>query len=421
MLGDGFRPNAIGLAYAPAAPRWPRARHREVFMRRPWLPLGVAVASFICLIPEHAVAQYLRTWVSSTGNDASLACSYTAPCKTFTGAIAKTQSHGEIDCQGPGAYGSLLITESITLDCSAAKGGIATLGANGLVINFDQFPAINPSVLANSQQTVRLRGLTLNGLNGAGSGIVITGSNTSASEVFIERCVIDGYNNGSASKGVFDQRTGGGELYVTDTTVRNISGSAIAIAPASGSTAINAILDGVRSLNSNYGLAVASGMFATVNNSVFSGHSTAGLEVDPGGTLAVNNSVSSGNGFQGGSSTSPPSAGNAGGGIKALGSVTVNNSVINANANGVYGSGNVVVDNSVISNNGYWTGSPAVFNGGAGIYTTASVRLSNSDIVFNSTGVSGTVNSFVNNRFSNNTNDGAVTAIGATSNPSGQK
>ena len=68
------------------------------------------------------------------------------------------------------------------------------------------------------------------------------------------------------------------------------------------------------------------------------------------------------------------------------------------------------VDNSVINDNG------------TGIVSGGIVRLSNTDVSFNATGISGTVSSYGNNRFSGNGSDGTTpTPIGSTSNPSGQK
>ena len=69
------------------------------------------------------------------------------------------------------------------------------------------------------------------------------------------------------------------------------------------------------------------------------------------------------------------------------------------------------VDNSTISGNT------------TGIFTTggAVLRLSNSNVSFNGTGVNGTVNSFTNNRFVSNGAGGTITPIGGPSSPTGQQ
>src|SRR6267378_8091317 len=83
-----------------------------------------------------ASAQATRTWVSGVGDDAN-PCSRTAPCKTFAGAISKTQAGGEIDCLDPGGFGAVTITKSMTIDCATGTGGasIVVSSGSGIVIN----------------------------------------------------------------------------------------------------------------------------------------------------------------------------------------------------------------------------------------------------------------------------------------------
>src|SRR5262245_39543730 len=106
-------PRGAGFRVRRAAPR-----RREELMRM--LPL-LAVAWLISLPivgTDPACAQTpTRTWVSGVGDDGNT-CSRTAPCKTFTGAIAKTAAAGEINCLDPGDFGTLFITKSITIDCT---------------------------------------------------------------------------------------------------------------------------------------------------------------------------------------------------------------------------------------------------------------------------------------------------------------
>jgi hypothetical protein len=72
--------------------------------------------------------------------------------------------------------------------------------------------------------------------------------------------------------------------------------------------------------------------------------------------------------------------------------------------------GQINVEDSVISQNGTGINS----SGGT-------IRLSNSDISYNTTGMSGTVQTFSNNRFTSNGAGGTLSAIGSTSNPTGQQ
>src|ERR1700761_3325229 len=72
-------------------------------------------------------------------------------------------------------------------------------------------------------------------------------------------------------------------------------------------------------------------------------------------------------------------------------------------------SGLMAVDSTVIAHNL------------TGFAVTGTLRLSNSDVFLNSTGSTGTINTFTNNRFSNNGAFGTITPIGSTSNPTGQQ
>jgi hypothetical protein len=310
--------------------------------------LGLTVASFLSAAP--ASAQATRTWVSGVGDDAN-PCSRTAPCKTFAGAISKTAVNGEINCLDPGGFGAVTITKSITIDCHEVYGSILHAGTNGVVIAFDSFAA--------GRKTVRLRNLNFNGADTGLNGIRILGAASSGSEVFIEDCLIDG-NFGGTSRGVSDERSGGGELSISNTTVRNMNQTGIVVVPASGATRIDVTLDNVRVQNANFGAAFASGVRAMVNRSVFSGNTQAGVEAEgPAGATEVN------------------------------------------------------VNNSVMSNNGV-----GVQTGGG----TVTIRLSNNDIAFNATGVSGPTSSFGNNRITGNTAPGtAPTLIGAITNDHGQQ
>ncbi|HEY0328684.1 MAG TPA: right-handed parallel beta-helix repeat-containing protein [Rhodopseudomonas sp.] len=304
-----------------------------------------------------AQAQATRTWVSGVGDDAN-PCSRTAPCKTFAGAISKTAVNGEINCIDPAGYGAVTITKSITIDCNYTLGSILNAGTNGINIPFDSFTAVG-----ETRKTVRLRGLSFNGADTGLIGVRITGAAGSAgSEVFIEHCVIDG-NFGGAARGISDERSGGGELYVTDTIVRNTGGTGILVNPNAGASAgsrIDAVLDRARVENSNFGIAVGSAARVMINNSVFAGNTAAGIE-----------------------------------------------------AEGPFAAVEVNVDRSVTSGNG--TG---VANGGG----TVTIRLANSDVAFNATGISGVTQSFGNNRISGNGAAGtAPTPIGADSAAKGQQ
>lgn len=303
--------------------------------------VGLAVGFLMYAAPTYA--QATRTWVSGVGDDAN-PCSRTAPCKTFAGAISKTALNGEINCLDPAGYGSVTITKSITIDCTETYGSILSSGTTGIIIS--SFAG------TDARKTVRLRNLTINGAETGTNGIrILGGAGTAGSVVYIDNVLINGIQNAPA-RGISDERTGGGKLFINNTVVRNVSQFGIMLSGASPvpTARLDAMLNNVRVENANFGILALSGSRASINNSVFQGNSTVGVHAD-GSALATE----------------------------------------------------VHLSNSVVSNNG--TG---VTNAG-GVIT---VVLSNNDITLNTTGISGTTFSPGNNRVVGNGSAGTAPTTG---------
>jgi hypothetical protein len=299
-------------------------------MRSISLSLGFAATSLVVLFAAApAQAQATRTWVSGVGDDAN-PCSRTAPCKTFAGAISKTALNGEINCLDPGGFGAITITKSITIDCHEIFASILNSGTNGVNIPFDSFNA------ADVRKTVRLRNINFNGADTGVNGIRITGGAViGAGVVIIEDCLIDG-NFGGAARGISDERTAGGELYVNNTTVRNTGVFGITINPPVGGQRIDAAFDNIRVQNTN-------------NIGIFIGNN---------GRVLINRSVITGN------------------------------VQIGIGVSGLLAASEVNVSNSAISNNGLGIGN---------LGGTTTIRLNNNDVSFNNTAFSGTTLSHVKN------------------------
>jgi len=305
---------------------------------------GFAAALVLTFAASSAHAQATRTWVSGVGDDAN-PCSRTAPCKTFAGAISKTARGGEISVLDPGGFGNVTITKSITINGTpgAGYGSILVPAASTGVI-------INITDPADTRRVVRLKWLDINGAGTAANGVRIL-SSLPGSSVVIENTNIDGFT----ARGISDERTAGGKLVVTDTTISHTTDSAIRVA-AGGINRIDATLTNVRIHNSAVAaFTVNGGAKAMVSNSVFSG-SAFGLDIEQANTEA-----------------------------------TVDDSTISGNTTGILVAGG------------------------------AALRLSNSTVSFNATGINGTVNSFTNNRFIANGPGGTITPIGGPSSPTGQQ
>jgi hypothetical protein len=308
-----------------------------------------ALAFLLSAAPGHA--QATRTWVSqSQGSDAN-PCSRTAPCQTFAGAIVKTTINGEINCIDSGAFGTVTITKSITIDCHDNFAGILASSVNGIVVNI-------PTSANDPLRTVRLRNININGTGTSGTIGTRTGLNgiriDGALAVFVEDVTVSGFTQ----RGLIDQRTSAGKLFVKNSTFRDNGTSGLVVSPSTGSATIDVVIEG----------------------SQFIGNVVAGIAVNNGPRATVKRSIMSGNG-------------------------------IGIDSEATAGVTQLVVDDSQVSSN-----ATGWFQSGGG-----SIRISNSEVAFNTAAGSGTINSFTNSRFSGNGAGGGIAVIGGPTSPTGQQ
>jgi hypothetical protein len=244
---------------------------------------AIAVASALFAFSAPAHAQATRTWVSGVGNDAD-PCSRTSPCKTFAGAISKTAINGIINCIDSGAYGTVTIVKSITIDCHDVFASILNASppdqpgtTTGVIINVGNDPK-------DPWRTVRLRNIDISGAGSGNIGISIL----SAAAVILDDLAV----SGNVKQGINDVRIDANSmLAIKNTMIANNGGPGI-----SANAQLNTVvLDNVQSIKNTYGLGLAKNNTATVMRSVFSNNTTAGVEADPGGQLMLDNSVVSNN------------------------------------------------------------------------------------------------------------------------------
>lgn len=191
---------------------------------------GIVTAVVLALMwAAPAQAQATRTWISGVGDDAN-PCSRTAPCKTFAGAISKTAAGGEIDCLDPGGFGAVTITKSITIDCgggnSGQVGSILVSGTNGI------------NVSAQSTDLVKIRNLTINGIQKTGgAGLSGIKFNTAAS-LIVEHVGIFGFGGSTGNNGGIDFRpTVAAKLFTVDVDIQYGLADGILIRPTSTGSA----------------------------------------------------------------------------------------------------------------------------------------------------------------------------------------
>ena len=222
-----------------------------------------ALAFCVILLGASVVtqAQNTRSWVSGTGSDAN-ACSRTAPCQTFAGALGKTLAGGEINALDPGGFGPVTITKAITIDGGSEFSGITAAGTvNGVTIT------------AGASDVVILRNLTINGQTAStpagANGIKFT----SGAALIVENCVVENFDDHNIN---FVPTAGLGaagphRLYVRNTSsVNSTNGAGIHTKTVAGDTII-AVVEGCSLDNNVAGVLAEDGTIATIRNSSATG------------------------------------------------------------------------------------------------------------------------------------------------------
>ena len=185
----------------------------------------LAVLFFTLMVTTLAQAQAARTWVSGNGNDFNTCTTTAAPCRTFTGALAKTAAGGEISVSAPGDFGPVTINKAITIDGGGIGGSITASFVNGIIVN------------AGGLDTVRLRNLSINGVGSGINGIrYLSGRN-----LHVENVTIQEFTNHGIDVNLGPNN---GNLTLKDSYVNNCEVVGVRIQTSTG-TAI-ASLDRVR-------------------------------------------------------------------------------------------------------------------------------------------------------------------------------
>ena len=227
-----------------------------------------------------ARADGARSYISPSGSD-NRPCTRNQPCRTFDGALAKTDAGGEIVAMETGTYDPTTVSKSITL--AAAPGAdVAIRVTTGNAV----------TVSANPGDVVVLRGLRLGGpgKNVTGTNGVffnITSPNCCVS-VNIENSIISDFDRGVQMElGVASR------LLVSDSVLRsNKTGINMFVGGADGN---GASIERTRFESNDVGLKHFGGNSAAVSNSVASGNGI-GFLSDGSGKIELFHTTASKNG-----------------------------------------------------------------------------------------------------------------------------
>jgi hypothetical protein len=145
-------------------------------------PSHLSPACLLLLSAASLSALSTHTWVSANGNDAN-AGTAVSPYADFATAVANTAAGGTVSVMGPGDYGPVTITQSITID--GTGGGSINFAGDGEGIYID------PSAAAN----IVIRNLSIDG-GGTGSDAIFIASTgtTNVINVLIDGCLIAGFS-----------------------------------------------------------------------------------------------------------------------------------------------------------------------------------------------------------------------------------
>jgi hypothetical protein len=213
-----------------------------------------------------------RTWVSGLGDDANPG-SRTAPCKTFAGAISKTDAGGEINVVDPGGFGTLTITKAVTIDGAGTFASVLAAGVPGMTI------------AAGPGDVVTLRNLSINGIGAGLDGIHFV----SGAALHLERCDIFNFTR----RGLFFEPAAASRLFIKDCIIRNnndpANGGALFISPKAGGSAVVSV-DATRMEGNLFAIVATDRSTVAVRNSVAASNANAGFAVSSvaGGAVVMN-------------------------------------------------------------------------------------------------------------------------------------
>jgi hypothetical protein len=145
--------------------------------------------ALFCVVSVPASALPTHTWVSANGNDAN-AGTPISPYADFATAVANTAVGGTVSVMGPGDYGPVTITQSITID--GTGGGSINFAGDGEGIYIEAGEAAN----------IVLKNLTVDG-GGTGSDAIFVASSGTTNLVngVIDHCLIAGFSQIGAGLG----------------------------------------------------------------------------------------------------------------------------------------------------------------------------------------------------------------------------
>jgi hypothetical protein len=232
--------------------------------------LRTVLAGCVLAFAASRVDAAARVFVSVNGNDANVCSNIATPCRTLNGGIAQVDAAGEVIVIDTGSFAGANVTKSVKINVPTG------------VVAFSASPI---TVAAAASDVVVLRGLTIKAVTpGTGVGVTFT----SGAALYIENCVIDGWQAG------IDIGTAG-KVFITDSTVRNSALSGVQVSAAATVAVDLSRFEGNGPSSGGCGILIMNNGIAAVRDSVASGNDSGFCAIGTGAQLTVHNSIAANN------------------------------------------------------------------------------------------------------------------------------
>jgi hypothetical protein len=192
--------------------------------------IGLAAALAAVLQAAPVQAQVNRTFVSAAGSDSNNCANVNTPCRHFAAAYAATAPGGEIFVLDPANYGSVTITQAVSIQGHGWASIAPPNGGNAITIN------------AGPGNNISIHGVSIDGTGATGgtNGIVFNAGGS----LTVTDCVVQNFGN----DGIGFFPTAASNLSVSNTTAANNGRNGIFVLP-SGTGAVESVFNRVQTSN----------------------------------------------------------------------------------------------------------------------------------------------------------------------------
>ena len=249
---------------------------------------GLACALALVAAAPSAMAANGRTWISGKGVDQAGCGPIASPCRTMQYAHDNTNAGGEIDVLDSAGYGSVTITKSLSIVGDGVIAGLlATAGTDAVTIS------------AGANDTVVLRGLTIEGAGVGRTGILMT----SGGMLDVANCVVQNFGGqGGTGIAVVNNGSASSNVQIVNTTSSNNNSMGVSLQGEGAASRMKIVMDHVvASKNGLFGISVlvlpgaAITVAASVSDSLLSLNGSSGLRMTGNATVNVDRSRAEGN------------------------------------------------------------------------------------------------------------------------------